>query len=185
MISRSRSVSVESERLISSESDSLINIESVFGSWFSSSSSNVFSSPCTKGASIDTWRHELLSVSDILSTVVSSISASSSGDGSRSYSCTSLEKALLILLNEPTWLSGKRTIRVCSAIACNIDWRIHQPAYDINLKHLVSSKRYAALIKPKLPSFIKSPRVKPWFWYCFATDTTKRRLVLVRRSNAA
>src|SRR6185312_235862 len=113
----------------------------------------------TNGASMDTWRPELLNVSDILSTVVSSMSASSSGDGSRSYSCSSFENALLILLSEPTWFNGKRTMRDCSAIACNMDWRIHQTAYDINLKPLVSSKRFAAFIKPRLPSLIRSPKV--------------------------
>ena len=54
-----------------------------------------------------------------------------------------------------------------------------------NLGLIKAAKRFAALIKPKLPSLIKSPRVKPWFWYCLATDTTKRRFVFVKRSNAA
>ena len=43
------------------------------------------------------------------------------GEGLRSFSCSNFEKALLILFNEPTWLSGKRTIRDCSAKACRID----------------------------------------------------------------
>ena len=54
----------------------------------------------------------------------------------------------------------------------------------MNLKPRVSSKRWAALMSPKLPSLIKSGRVSPWFWYCLATDTTKRRLALVSFSSA-
>ena len=42
----------------------------------------------------------------------------------------------------------------------------------------------AALISPKLPSLIKSGKLKPWFWYCLATDTTKRRLARVNFSSA-
>src|SRR5690606_14227588 len=133
---------------------------------------------------MDTCLPELLSVSDTLSTVVSKMSANSSGEGSRSYSCSNLEKALLILLNEPTWFSGKRTIRDCSAIACKIDWRIHHTALEMNLNPFVSSKRFAALIKPKLPSLIKSPKVSPCFSYCLAPDTTKRKLVFVYYSKA-
>ena len=38
----------------------------------------------------------------------------------------------------------------------SIDCRIHQTAYEINLKPLVSSKRFAAFIRPKFPSLIKS-----------------------------
>ena len=54
----------------------------------------------------------------------------------------------------------------------------------MNLKPRVSSKRCAALIKPKFPSLIKSGNVKPWFWYCFATETTKRKFAFVNFSNA-
>ena len=36
--------------------------------------------------------------------------------------------ALFNLFNEPTWFKGRRTIRECSAIACNIDCRIHHTA---------------------------------------------------------
>lgn len=50
---------------------------------------------------------ELLRVSEIFSTVVSRLSANSSGDGSRSNSCSNLENALLILLRDPTWFKGK------------------------------------------------------------------------------
>src|SRR5690606_572991 len=121
IISLSLSVKVDSERLISSDNDSSINELSVSGSEFSNTSNSVFSSPCTNGASIDTCLPELLNVSETLSTVVSKISANSSGEGSRSYSCSNLEKALLILLKDPTWFRGRRTIRDCSAIACKID----------------------------------------------------------------
>ena len=115
---------------------------------------------------------------------MSSSSESSSGEGLRSFSCSNLARALLILFIEPTWLSGSLTIRDCSASACRIDCLIHHTAYDINLKPLVSSKRSAALISPKLPSFIRSGRLRPWFWYCFATETTKRRFALVSFSRA-
>lgn len=43
--------------------------------------------------------------------------ASSSGDGVRSCSCSKRANALLILLSDPTWLSGRRTMRDCSAKA--------------------------------------------------------------------
>ena len=36
-----------------------------------------------------------------------------------------------LTLNEncdPTWFSGRRTMRLCSASACRIDWRIHHTA---------------------------------------------------------
>ena len=54
----------------------------------------------------------------------------------------------------------------------------------MNLKPRVSSNFSAALISPKLPSLIKSGKLKPWFWYCLATDTTKRRLARVNFSSA-
>ena len=54
----------------------------------------------------------------------------------------------------------------------------------MNLNPRVSSNFCAAFIKPRLPSFIKSGKLKPWFWYCFATLTTKRRFARVNLSNA-
>ena len=54
----------------------------------------------------------------------------------------------------------------------------------MNLNPRVSSKRWAALISPIFPSLIRSGKVSPWFWYCLATETTKRKLALVRRSRA-
>jgi hypothetical protein len=86
--------------------------------------------------------------------------ASSSDDGSRSNSCSSLLNALLILLSDPTWFRGNLTIRDCSASACRIDWRIHQTAYEINLKPRVSSNLLAALINPRFPSLIKSGKTE-------------------------
>ena len=46
----------------------------------------------------------------------------------------------------------------------------------MNLNPRVSSNFSAALISPKLPSLIKSGKLKPWFWYCLATDTTKTKI---------
>src|ERR1051326_7146281 len=46
----------------------------------------------------------------------------------------------------------------------------------MNLKPRVSSNRFAAFTSPTFPSLIRSGRLSPRFWYCFATDTTKRRL---------
>jgi hypothetical protein len=48
----------------------------------------------------------------------------------------------------------------------------------------VSSKRCAALIRPRFPSLIKSGRLRLGFWYCLATETTKRRLAFTKRSKA-
>ena len=42
-------------------------------------------------------------------------------------------------------------MRLCSASACRIDWRIHHTAYEINLKPRVSSNFSAALISPEIP----------------------------------
>ena len=46
---------------------------------------------------------------------------------------------LFILLIDPILFSGSLTILDCSASACNMDCLIHQTAYEINLKPLVSS----------------------------------------------
>ena len=66
---------------------------------------------------MDTWRPDTLRLSLILSSGTSNASASSSADGGLSYSCSSFEKALLILLSEPTWFNGSLTILACSANA--------------------------------------------------------------------
>ena len=76
-------------------------------------------------------------------------------------------------------------MRDCSARAWSMDWRIHQTAYEMNLNPRVSSNFSAALISPRLPSLIRSGRLRPWFWYCFATDTTNLRFALVSFSRAA
>ena len=46
------------------------------------------------------------------------------------------------------------------------------------------SKRAAARSSPRLPSLMRSPRERPWFWYCLATLTTKRRFAFVSFSSA-
>src|SRR5574344_37114 len=43
---------------------------------------------------------------------------------------------------------------------------------------LLTSKRSIAVIRPIFPSLIRSTRSIPWFWYFFATFTTKRRFAL-------
>ena len=164
IISFSLSLSVLRALSISFDRDSLISSLSATGeSSFGSTSRRLLSSPSTKGASTEMWRPDALSESAILSTGMSSSSESSSGEGRRSFSCSNLARALLILFMEPTWLSGSLTIRDCSARACRIDCLIHHTAYDMNLKPLVSSKRSAAFISPRLPSFIRSGKLNPWF----------------------
>ena len=69
----------------------------------------------------------------------------------------------------PARLSGTRTMRLCSASACRIAWRIHHTAYEMNLIPFVSSNLCAARIRPRLPSLIRSESETPWFWYFFAT----------------
>ncbi len=80
---------------------------------FSSTSIKLFSSPCTNGAFIDTWRPDIFMVSTTSSGVTSSTSANSSGEGSRWNFCSSSENVLDILFNEPTRFRGKRTMRDC------------------------------------------------------------------------
>jgi hypothetical protein len=85
----------------------------------------------------------------------------------------------------PARLSGTRTMRDCSASACRIACRIHQTAYEMNLIPLVSSNFRAARISPMFPSLIRSESETPWFWYFFATATTKRRLERTSCSSAS
>ena len=122
--------------------------------------------------------------SAILSSGRSTLSAISSMLALRSFSCSNLLSTLFILFTEPTWLSGSLTILLCSAMACSMLWRIHHTAYEMNLKPRVSSNFSAAFISPTLPSFMRSGRLSPWFWYCFATETTNRRLAFVNLSSA-
>src|ERR671919_1552947 len=55
----------------------------------------------------------------------------------------------------------------------------------MNLMPLVSSNLWAARIRPRLPSLIRSASDTPWFWYFLATDTTKRRLLRTSLSSAS
>ena len=70
-----------------------------------------------RSASIETCLAATPRVVSTSSVVISSNSANSSADGSLSYSCSSSEKARLILLSDPTLFSGRRTILDCSASA--------------------------------------------------------------------
>src|SRR5213080_3599621 len=54
----------------------------------------------------------------------------------------------------------------------------------MNLMPLVSSNLWAARIRPRLPSLIKSERETPWFWYFLATETTNRRFERTSLSSA-
>ena len=76
-------------------------------------------------------------------------------------------------------------MRLCSASAWRIAWRIHHTAYEMNLIPFVSSNLCAARISPRLPSLIRSDSETPWFWYFFATLTTKRRLDRTSLSSAS
>ena len=78
MISFSLSVNVESALSISLARDSFTKERSAIGeSSFTNTSSKLLSSPSTKGASTEMWRPDTFSVSEILSTGISSSSANS------------------------------------------------------------------------------------------------------------
>src|SRR6059036_3859014 len=55
----------------------------------------------------------------------------------------------------------------------------------MNLIPFVSSNLWAARIRPRLPSLIRSESDTPWFWYFLATDTTKRRFERTSLSSAS
>src|SRR5512134_97769 len=55
----------------------------------------------------------------------------------------------------------------------------------MNLIPLVSSNLWAARMRPRFPSLIRSARETPWFWYFLATETTKRRLLRTSLSRAS
>src|SRR5438876_6546766 len=112
-------------------------------------------------------------------------SAISSTVGSRPSSCRSEAERLPMRCSVPARFSGTRTMRDCSASACRIAWRIHQTAYEMNLMPLVSSNLWAARIRPRLPSLIKSESDTPWFWYFLATETTNRRFERTSLSSAS
>ena len=122
--------------------------------------------------------------SSTLSSGMSITSEISSTDGRRSFSCSNFVNMRLILFIDPSWFNGSLTIRLCSAIACRILWRIHQTAYEMNLNPLVSSYFSAAFISPTLPSLMRSGSDSPWFWYCLATLTTNLRFDFVSFSKA-
>ena len=63
-------------------------------------------------------------------------------------------------------------------------WRIHHVAYVENLKPFRQSNFSAARISPMIPSWIRSSSVRPWPWYFFAIETTRRRFELTSRSFA-
>jgi hypothetical protein len=76
-------------------------------------------------------------------------------------------------------------MRDCSASACRIACRIHHTAYEMNLIPFVSSNLWAARMSPRFPSLMRSERETPWFWYFFATETTKRRFDRTSLSSAS
>src|SRR5207249_580753 len=112
-------------------------------------------------------------------------SAISSTVGSRPSSCSSEAERLPMRCSVPARFNGTRTMRDCSARAWRIAWRIHHTAYEMNLIPFVSSNLWAARIRPRLPSLIKSESDTPWFWYFLATDTTNRRLDRTSLSSAS
>ncbi len=122
--SASRAVNVDNDLSISRLKDSVNKPLSGPGVSSLVNTSYMFellSSPSFKGASIDTCLPAFLRDCLTSSGVISNKSANSSAEGGLSNSCSSLEKALLILLIDPILLSGKRTILDCSAKACRID----------------------------------------------------------------
>ena len=130
MIFWSLSGSVLSSLSISALSDSASSSLSVGSSELAIRSSMLPSSSSEKGASTLRWRlvDEAFMASSILSSGKSTRSTISSKLGLRSNSCSNLLISLLILLTLPTWLSGRRTILLCSAMACRMLWRIHHTA---------------------------------------------------------
>ena len=71
--------------------------------------------------------------------------------------------------------SGTRTVRPCRASEARIAWRIHHTAYEMNFTPWSGSNFRAAVIRPTLPSPIRSVRGRPRFWYFLATEMTNRR----------
>ena len=126
---RSRSERVARAASRSDESDSFSMRLSVPGAESSvMMSMRQLLSSSWKGASTLTFLPFVPSASCTLLTSVSRISASSPTEGRRSYSCSKLTMALVSLLWKPTWLSGMRTMRLCSEMACRMLWRIHHTA---------------------------------------------------------
>src|SRR5437773_8103010 len=88
-------------------------------------------------------------------------SAISSTVGSRPSSCSSEAERLPMRCSVPARFNGTRTMRDCSARAWRIAWRIHHTAYEMNLIPFVSSNLWAARIRPRLPSLIRSESDTP------------------------
>src|SRR6266581_5384412 len=86
---------------------------------------------------------------------------------------------------DSVFATSSSEMSIPSASSCRIAWRIHQTAYEMNLMPLVSSNLWAARIRPRLPSLIKSESDTPWFWYFLATETTNRRLERTSLSSAS
>ena len=74
--------------------------------------------------------------------------------------------------------TGMRIVRAWSAIARVIAWRIHHVAYVQNLKPRRYSYLSTARIRPVLPSWIRSRKLRPRLRYFLAIETTSRRLPL-------
>ena len=104
-------------------------------------------------------------------------------EGSLSY-CSSRGVCFLDTVGQPYFIKrGSRTILDCSANACKMSGGSTKQRKEINLKPRVSSKRCAALIRPRFPSLIRSEWQSPGFGtVCYRHH--KRRLALVKRSNA-
>ena len=80
--------------------------------------------------------------------------------------------------------TGIRIVRAWSAIARVIACLIHQVAYVENLNPLLKSNFSTALIKPILPSWIKSKNNIPRPTYRLAILTTKRKFASANRDLA-
>src|SRR3954447_4698661 len=118
------------------------------------------------------------------STGRSTIAAISSSVGSRPSWTASSRSTRLILRWRWPMCTGRRIVRAEFSRPRWIDCRIHSVAYVENLKPFRQSNFSEARIRPSMPSWIRSPRVRPWPWYLRATEITNRRLELIIRSLA-
>src|SRR5215212_6784761 len=75
-----------------------------------------------------------------------------------------------------------RMVRPLSAMALVMACLIHHVAYVENLKPLNGSNFSAALISPRLPSWMRSRKDTPRLRYFLAMETTSLRLASTRRS---
>src|SRR3954452_8970432 len=118
------------------------------------------------------------------STGRSTIAAISSSVGSRPSWTASSRSTRLILRWRWPMCTGRRIVRAEFSRPRWIDCRIHSVAYVENLKPFRQSNFSEARIRPSMPSWIRSPSVRPWPWYLRATEITNRRLELIIRSLA-